>query len=78
MNSIQERINESYKRNQHLKVLVLEYAQSVLEMANSIDASNINQVVSLIKANVRVLENDVRNSFSKHSSQDFLEDREYN
>ena len=47
-------------------------------MANSIDASNINQVVSLIKANVRVLENDVRNSFSKHSSQDFLEDREYN
>ena len=71
-------MNKPYKRNQHLKVLVLEYAQSVLEMANSIDASNINQVVSLIKANVRVLENDVRNSFSKHSSQDFLEDREYN
>jgi len=59
------------KRNQHLKVLVLEYAQSVLEMADSIDAKNINQVISLIKANIRVLENDVKNSFNKHSSQDF-------
>ena len=59
------------KRNQHLKVLVLEYVQSILEMANSIDAKNINQVISLIKANVRVLENDVKNSFTKHDSQDF-------
>jgi len=40
-------------------------------MADSIDAKNINQVISLIKANVRVLENDVKNSFNKHSSQDF-------
>ena len=59
------------KRNQHLKVLVLQYAQSVLQMADSIDAKNINQVISLIKANIRVLENDVKNSFNKHSSQDF-------
>ena len=59
------------KRNNHLKVLVLEYVQSVLEMASNIDAKNINQVISLIKANIRVLENDVKNSFSKHSSQDF-------
>ena len=59
------------KRNQHLKVLVLEYAQSVLEMANNIDAKNINQVMSLIKANIRVLENDVKNSFNKHDNQDF-------
>ena len=59
------------KRNQHLKVLVLQYAQSVLQMADSIDTKNINQVISLIKANIRVLENDVKNSFNKHSSQDF-------
>ena len=59
------------KRNNHLKVLVLEYVQSVLEMASNIDAKNINQVISLIKANIRVLENDVKNSFSKHDTQDF-------
>ena len=40
-------------------------------MANSIDAKNINQVISLIKANVRVLENDVKNSFARHESHDF-------
>ena len=65
------------KRNQHLKVLILQYAQSVLQMADSIDTKNINQVISLIKANIRVLENDVKNSFNKHSSQDF-EYRELN
>ena len=65
------------KRNQHLKVLVLQYAQSVLELANNIDAKNINQVMSLIKANTRVLENDVKNSFTKHDSQDFNY-RDYN
>ena len=69
---------KSNKRNNHLKVLILQYAQSILEMADNANPKNINQIVSLIKANIRVLENDVRNSFSKHSSQDFLEDREYN
>jgi len=59
------------KRKQHLKVLVLEFAQSVLEMANSADPKNINQVVSLIKANVKVLENDVKTSFTKHETEDF-------
>ena len=59
------------KRNHHLKVLVLEYVQSILQMADSIDSKNINQVISLIKANIRVLENDVKDSFNKHSSQDF-------
>ena len=46
-------------------------------MADSIDAKNINQVISLIKANIRVLETDVKNSFSKHDTQDFNY-REYN
>ena len=59
------------KRNQHLRVLVLQYAQSILEMANNIDSKNINQVISLIKANIRVLENDVKSSFTKHDSQNF-------
>ena len=59
------------KRNQHLRVLILQYAQSTLEMANSVDTKNINQVISLIKANIRVLENDVKQGFTKHETQDF-------
>ena len=65
------------KRNAHLRVLLLQYVQSVLEMANSVNAKNINQVVSLIKANIRVLENDVKHSFSRHETQDF-DHRDYN
>ena len=65
------------KRNDNLKVLLLQYVQSILEMANSVDAKNINQFVSLIKANIRVLENDVKQSFSKHETQDFNY-RDYN
>ena len=65
------------KRNDHLKVLVLQYAQSILEMADSINAKNINQVVSLIKANIKVLESDVKNSFTRHDTQD-MGYRDYN
>ena len=65
------------KRNDNLRVLLLQYVQSVLEMANSVDTKNINQIVSLIKANVRVLENDVKQSFNKHETQDFNY-RDYN
>ena len=59
------------KRKQHLKVLVLQYVQSILEMANSVDTKNINQVISLMKANIRVLENDVKESFNKQDHEDF-------
>ena len=65
------------KRNDNLRVLLLQYVQSILEMTNSVDAKNINQIVSLIKANIRVLENDVRQSFNKHETQDF-DHRDYN
>ena len=65
------------KRNNHLKVLIMEYVQSIIEMADSVNTKNINQVVSLIKANVRVLENDVKNSFSRHDTQD-MGYRDYN
>ena len=65
------------KRNDNLRVLLLQYVQSILEMANSVDAKNINQIISLIKANIRVLENDVKHSFSKHETQDF-DHRDYN
>ena len=65
------------KRNDNLRVLLLQYVQSVLEMANSVDTKNINQIVSLIKANIRVLENDVRNSFTKHDTQN-MGYRDYN
>ena len=46
-------------------------------MANNIDSRNINQVMSLIKANVKVLESDVKHSFNKHETQDF-DYKEYN
>ena len=59
------------KRKQHLKVLILQYVQSILEMANNIDTKNINQVISLMKANIRVLENDVKESFTKQDHEDF-------
>ena len=65
------------KRKQHLQLLVAEFSQSVLQMASSTDPKNINQVISLIKANIRVLENDVKICFSKHESQDF-DYKEYN
>ena len=65
------------KRNDNLRVLLLQYVQSILEMANSVDTKNINQIISLIKANVRVLENDVKHSFSRHETQDF-DHRDYN
>ena len=59
------------KRKQHLKVLILEYVQSILEMANNVDTKNINQMISLMKANIRVLENDVKESFTKQDHEDF-------
>ena len=65
------------KRNENLRVLLLQYVQSILEMANSVDTKNINQIISLIKANIRVLENDVKHSFSRHETQDF-DHRDYN
>jgi len=65
------------KRKNHLRVLLLQYVQSVLEMVNNADGKNINQIVSLIKANIRVLENDVQQSFRKHETQDFNY-RDYN
>ena len=59
------------KRKQHLKVLILQYVQSVLEMANSVDTKNVNQGISLMKANIRVLENDVKESFTKQDHENF-------
>ncbi len=52
-------------KKQELQVAVVEYAKSILQMVENITPKNINQVVSLIKANVRVLEDDVRKSFTK-------------
>jgi len=65
------------KRNNHLKVLLMEYIQSILEMTDSANTRNINQIVSLIKANIRVLENDVKQSFNRQDNQE-LDYREYN
>jgi len=59
------------KRKKHLQVLILQYAQSILEMASNVDPKNINQVISLIKANTRVLESDVKASFNRQDHEDF-------
>ena len=65
------------KRKQHLRILMLEYAQSIIELSSSVDPKNVNQILSLIKANIRVLENDVKESFTKRDNDDFSY-REYN
>ena len=65
------------RRNDYLKAAVVQYAASILELVDGIKANNINQVISLIKANIRVLENDVKTSFSKHETQD-MGYRDYN
>jgi len=65
------------KRNDYLKTAVIQYATSVLQLVDGIKSNNINQIVSLIKANIRVLENDIKNSFSKHDTQD-MGYRDYN
>ena len=75
MNTIQE--VPMSKRNDYLKTAVIQYATSVLQLVDTIKPNNINQILSLIKANTRVLENDVKNSFSKHETQD-LGYRDYN
>jgi len=64
-------------REEQLKIVVVQYAQSILEMVNHISPKNINQTVSLIKANLKVLEDDVRNTFVKSPDEDFNY-REYN
>jgi|TARA_Y100000310_G_C20483708_1_gene715907 hypothetical protein len=64
-------------REEQLKIIVVQYAQSILEMVNHISPKNINQTVSLIKANLKVLEDDVRNTFVKSPDEDFNY-REYN
>ena len=75
MNTIQEVIVS--KRNEYLKASIIQYATSVLQLVDSVKSNNINQIVSLIKANIRVLENDVKHSFSRHETQDF-DHRDYN
>ena len=52
-------------KKEQLQVTVVEYAKSILQMVENITPKNINQVVSLIKANVRVLEDDIRKTFTK-------------
>ena len=65
-----EKLN-SNKRNQHLRLLLLEYTQGIIDMASNVSTKNINQIVSLIKANIKVLENDVQQSFTKRDDEDF-------
>jgi len=61
----------SKKRENYFKRLVIEYAHSILQLVEGIKDNNINQVISLIKANIRVLENDVKESFTKQDHEDF-------
>ena len=65
-------------KKEDLQVIVMQYVKSILEMVDSISSKNINQVVSLIKANVRVLEDDVRKSFTKESYNQDFNYRDYN
>ena len=65
-------------KKENLQVIVMQYVKSILEMVDSISSRNINQVVSLIKANVRVLEDDVSKSFAKEDYNQDFNYRDYN
>ena len=58
-------------KKENLQVIVMQYVNSILGMVDNISPKNINQIMSLIKANIKVLEDDVRNSFTKHNPHDF-------
>ena len=64
--------------NYRLKALVCQYTTSVIQMIDNITSDNINQTISLIKANTKVLENDVRESFTKKPYDNYSDDRVYN
>ncbi len=55
-------------KKEHFQALVIQYATSILQLVEGITPKNINEVTSLIKANIRVLENDVKNSFKRQDN----------
>jgi len=65
------------KHEDYLKKLLVEYAHSILQLVDGIKSSNVNQVLSLIRANNKVLENDIKKSFNTDITQDYAR-REYN
>ena len=67
----------SKKREDYLKKLVIEYAHSILQLVEGIKSSNINQIVSLIKANIRVLESGARKQVSDSYTSDYIH-KDYN
>ena len=64
--------------NYRLRELVCQYTTSVIQMIDNITSDNINQTISLIKANIKVLESDVSESFAKRTNNNYNNDRIYN
>ena len=62
--------------NSKLKAVVADYATSVIELISSVTKDNINQTISLIKANIKVLEDEVNKSFS-YKKRDYSRDIKY-
>ena len=58
-------------KEEKLKVAFVQYAKSILEMVNSIKLKNVNQAFSLTKANLTVLEDDIKKTFSSHEKTSF-------
>ena len=67
----------SKKYEDYLKRIVIDYAYSILQLVDGIKGNNIHQVISLIKANIKVLENDARKSPGNTNQRDYTQ-REYN
>ena len=67
----------SKKRENYFKRLVIEYAHSILQLVEGIKDNNINQVISLIKANIRVLESGAKKQISDSYTSDYIH-RDYN
>ena len=58
-------------KEEQLKVAFVQYAKSILEMVNSLKIKNVNQAFSLTKANLTVLEDDIKKTFSSYEKTSF-------
>ena len=53
-------IRKTVKRDREAKVLLIEYANSVLQLAQAANARNVRDSLGMLKTNLHTLERDVR------------------
>jgi len=53
-------VKRTVKRDREAKVLLIEYANSVLQLVQAANARNVKDSLGMVKANLHTLERDVR------------------